>query len=314
MYPGVKASPLRQKTLKTSIHCTGTGLHSGTKVSMTLHPAAPGTGIVFRRTDFYGRGAEIVADWQHVVDTRLCTALGNGANIRVGTVEHLMAAFYGCEIDNAVVEINGAELPIMDGSAQPFVFLVECAGIVEQEAPRRAIEILSRVAIDDGKRSVSLEPADGFSIEFEIDFDNAFLSRQTCRLPLDPASFRQEVSRARTFGFEHEVARLREVGLARGGSLDNAVVIGADRILNADGLRYQDEFVRHKVLDCVGDLYLAGASIIGHVRCVRSGHRLNNQMLRTLFAQPDAWRYVEMTTAHHAVRRGHDELRLVAGN
>lgn len=284
----------RQKTLKTAIHCTGTGLHSGARVSMTLLPAPAGTGIVFRRTDLQGAGAEIPARWHNVVDTRLCTAVSNDDGVRIGTIEHLMAALYGSEIDNVIVEIGGPEVPIMDGSAQPFVFLIDCAGTVEQAAPRRAIEVLRRVRIEDGKRSVTFAPAASLSVEFEIDFDNAFPPRQQCALALDPATFRAEVSRARTFGFEHEVAHLRANGLARGGSLDNAVVIGRDRILNKDGLRYKDEFVRHKVLDVVGDLYLAGAPILAEVRCVRSGHRHNNMALRALLQQPEAWRYVEL--------------------
>jgi len=287
------ASAPRQKTLKSSIHCTGTGLHSGARVSLTLLPAPPGTGIVFRRTDMQGQTGEVPALWRNVVDTRLCTMLGNDHGARVSTVEHLMAALYGCEIDNAVIEINGPEVPIMDGSAQPFVFLIECAGIVEQDAPRRAIEILRRVAVGDGHKGVVLTPAHGFSVEFEIDFESTIIARQERALTIDSPTFRTEVSRARTFGFEHEVASLRAAGLARGGSLDNAVVIGADRILNKDGLRFDDEFVRHKILDCVGDLYLAGAPIIGSIRCVRSGHRHNNLLLHALFAQAGAWRYVD---------------------
>ncbi|HEX6980340.1 MAG TPA: UDP-3-O-acyl-N-acetylglucosamine deacetylase [Alphaproteobacteria bacterium] len=305
---------LKQQTLKTSISCSGTGLHSGVKVSMTLHPAPVGTGIVFRRTDIRGAGAEIPARWDHVVDTRLCTAIGTADGVRVGTVEHLMAALYGSRIDNAIIEINGPEVPVMDGSAEPFVFLVACAGIVEQDAPRRAIEILRPVSVGDENRGIALEPSEGFSADFQIDFESSFLRPQRIHLALDPDTFRTEVSRARTFGFEHEVAYLRANGLARGGSLDNAVVIGADRILNKDGLRFQNEFVRHKILDCVGDLYMAGAPIIGHVHCIRSGHRHNNLLLRALFAQPDAWRYIDMTPAHQIGRLPAAEIRAVAGD
>ncbi|MGQ0663350.1 MAG: UDP-3-O-acyl-N-acetylglucosamine deacetylase [Pseudomonadota bacterium] len=290
---------VRQKTLKTSIRCRGAGLHSGAKVSMTLHPAAAGAGIVFRRTDIAApagsNGRAIPADWHHVVDSRLCTTLGNGDGVRVGTVEHLMAAFYGCEIDNAIVDIDGPEVPIMDGSAEPFVFLIECAGIFEQEAPRRAIEIVRRVTIEHEDRSVSLTPAPGFSISFEIDFRDTLVARQDYYLAVAAGVFKAELARARTFGFDHEIGKMRAAGLARGGSLDNAVVISGDRILNKDGLRYEDEFVRHKVLDCVGDLYLAGAPILGHVRGVRSGHRLNHEVLRAVFARPQAWRYVDLT-------------------
>jgi UDP-3-O-[3-hydroxymyristoyl] N-acetylglucosamine deacetylase len=306
---------IREKTLKTAIHCTGTGLHAGTRVSMTLNPAPAGTGIVFHRTDVQGAGAEIPASWANVMDTKLCTALGNEQGVRVSTVEHLMAALYGSEIDNAIIEINGAEVPIMDGSAQPFVFLIECAGVVEQDKPRRAIEILRPVSVEDGKRSVTLTPADGFSVEFEFDFENGSLSAQDFFMPVDPAAFRMEVSRARTFGFAEDVARLRAAGLARGGSLDNAVVIRNGRVLNKDGLRFHDEFVRHKVLDCVGDLYLAGAPIIGSIRCVKSGHRHNNMLLRALFAQRDAWRYVDMPAEVPAApRRSREDLKVAAGD
>lgn len=308
-------SPIvRQKTLKTSIHCTGTGLHSGAKVSMTLNPAPAGTGIVFRRTDMPQAIADIRALWSNVVDTRLCTALGNEDGVRVSTIEHLMAALYGGEIDNAIIEINGPEVPIMDGSAQPFVFLIECAGVVEQDQPRRAVQILRPVSIAEGKRSVTLAPAPDFSVEFEFDFENGALSSQDFFMAVDPATFRTEVSRARTFGFAEEVARLRAAGLARGGSLDNAVVIGEGRVLNKDGLRFQDEFVRHKVLDCVGDLYLAGAPILGSVQCIRSGHRHNNIVLRALFEQRDAWRFVDMPAADTIRRTPRPELRIAAGD
>jgi UDP-3-O-[3-hydroxymyristoyl] N-acetylglucosamine deacetylase len=305
---------VRQKTFKTSIHCTGTGLHSGAKVSMTLNPAPAGTGIVFRRTDVPSAIADIRALWSNVVDTRLCTAVGNEDGVRVSTIEHLMSALYGGEIDNAIIEINGPEVPIMDGSAQPFVFLIECAGVVEQDAPRRAIQIVRPVSIAEGKRSVTLAPAADFSVEFEFDFENGALSAQEFFMAVDPATFRTEVSRARTFGFAEEVARLRAAGLARGGSLDNAVVIGNGRVLNKDGLRFQDEFVRHKVLDCVGDLYLAGGPVIGNVRCIRSGHRHNNIVLRALFEQPDAWRFVDMPVIEPARRAARPELRVAAGD
>jgi UDP-3-O-[3-hydroxymyristoyl] N-acetylglucosamine deacetylase len=306
---------VREKTLKTSIHCTGTGLHSGAKVSMTLNPAPAGTGIVFRRTDMPSAVGEVRAVWNNVVDTRLCTALGNEHGVRVSTIEHLMAALYGGEIDNAIIELNGPEVPIMDGSAQPFVFLIECAGVVAQEQPRRAIQILQPVSVAEGKRSVTLAPAADFSVEFEFDFENGALSAQEFFMAVDPATFRTEVSRARTFGFAEEVARLRAAGLARGGSLDNAVVIGNGRVLNKDGLRFQDEFVRHKVLDCVGDLYLAGAPVLGRVRCIRSGHRHNNIALRALFEQRDAWRFVEMPGAEPASARvARADLKIAAGD
>ncbi len=290
-----RASPtIRQKTIKAPIGCTGDGLHSGRKVRLTLVPAEIGTGIVFRRKDQPQQG-EIPALWSNIVDTRLCSRLANDANVGVATVEHLMAALAGAEIDNCVIEIDGPEVPAMDGSAAPFLFLIDCAGTVEQEAPRRAIQILHRVCVGDGDRSVTLEPATGFSVAFTIDFESAAISRQSISFSLDPSSFRDEIARARTFGFADEVAQLRAAGLARGGSLENAVVIEGDRVLNAEGVRYRDEFVRHKVLDCIGDLYLAGGPLLGRVSAERSGHELNNAALRELFGRPGAWRYVDVT-------------------
>jgi UDP-3-O-[3-hydroxymyristoyl] N-acetylglucosamine deacetylase len=296
--PGSQAAdghkPVRQRTLKTAIGCSGVGLHSGNKVTMTLRPAAPDTGVVFRRVDIAGGGAEISAHFSQVADTRLCTCLANEAGVKIGTVEHLLAALAGCRIDNAIVEINAAEVPIMDGSSAPFVFLVECAGVVEQDAPRRAIKILKHVEVRDGDRVASLIPSRGFSVHFEIDFPSAVVNRQELAVAFGEGDFKNDISRARTFGFEHEVAAMRAAGLARGGSLDNAVVISGDRVLNEDGLRYDDEFVRHKVLDAVGDLYLAGAPILGHFHGVRSGHALNNRLLRTLFADQSAWCWVNL--------------------
>jgi UDP-3-O-[3-hydroxymyristoyl] N-acetylglucosamine deacetylase len=287
-----------QRTLKNPISCTGIGVHSGMRVRMVLHPAPANHGIVFRRTDLpraAGTDNDIRAEWRNVVDSRLCTAIGNTAGVSIATVEHLMAAFYGCEIDNALVEVGGPELPIMDGSAAPFVFLIECAGTAELDEPRRAIQVLRPIGVEDGSRRAVLKPGAGLTISCEIDFDSAVVARQRFTHDLEPLTFRTEISRARTFGFAADIDRLRAAGLARGGSLDNAVVIGKDRILNSEGLRYADEFVRHKVLDCVGDLYLAGAPILGHLHAVRVGHALNYRLLRALFERPDAWRMVEMT-------------------
>ncbi len=294
-----------QRTLKNPISCTGIGVHSGMRVRMTLSPAPANHGIVFRRTDLPRGSAgasDIRADWRSVVDSRLCTTIGNDAGVRVATVEHLMAAFYGCEIDNALVEVSAPELPIMDGSAAPFVFLIECAGTTELDEPRRAIQVLRPIAVEDGSRRAVLKPGSGLTISCEIDFDSHVVARQRFTHDLEPQTFRSEISRARTFGFAADIDRLRAAGLARGGSLDNAVVIGKDRILNAEGLRFADEFVRHKVLDCVGDLYLAGAPILGHLDAVRVGHALNYRLLRTLFERPGSWRMVEMTDAFPAAR------------
>ena len=281
--------PARQRTLKSSINCTGVALHAGIKVSMTLKPAPVNTGIVFHRTDIKGKGALIPARWDQVVDTRMCSVLGNSDGVTVGTVEHLMAALAGCRIDNAIVEINGSEVPVMDGSASPFVFLIECAGVTEQEAPRRAIRVLKPITVRDGDKVVTLTPASGFTIDFEIDFRNTAVSHQALGLALINGTFKKELARARTFGFLHEVEALWAMGLARGGSLDNAVVVSGDKVLNEDGLRYDDEFVRHKILDAVGDLYLAGAPILGHFHGFCSGHALTNRLLRELLADPDAW-------------------------
>jgi len=280
---------VRQKTLKSPIHCSGIGLHSGDEIAMTLRPAPAGTGILFRRTDKTGRDAEIAADWRNVVDTRLCTTIGNGAGTTVATIEHLMSAFAGCEIDNAVVELDGQEVPVMDGSAAPFVFLLECAGTVEQAAPRRTVKVLKAIEVRDGDKLARLTPADGFSVSCEIDFDSDSIGRQICTLDVNRAAFKADIARARTFGFLHEVNQMRAMGLARGGSLDNAVVIGSDGVMNEGGLRYGDEFVRHKMLDAIGDLYLAGAPLAARFEGVRCGHAINNKLLHALFADDSAW-------------------------
>jgi UDP-3-O-[3-hydroxymyristoyl] N-acetylglucosamine deacetylase len=281
---------MHQQTLKTEIACTGVGLHSGDAVTMTLRPAAIDTGIVFKRTDIAGAGETIPARWDHVVDSRLCTTLGNDGGVTIGTVEHLMAAFSGCAIDNVIVELNGPEVPIMDGSAAPFQFLIECSGVAEQPAPRRAIRILKDISVGDNGSHASLAPANEFSVNFEIDFASAAITHQAASFKLVNGTFKKELARARTFGFLHEVEQMRAAGLARGGSLENAVVIGDDKVLNEEGLRYDDEFVRHKALDAVGDLYLAGAPILGAFHGVRSGHGLNSQLLAALFSDADAWR------------------------
>ena len=286
------ASAIEQGTLRSAIGCAGTGLHGGQKISMTLHPAAPNTGIVFRRTD--ARGALIPATWKHVVDTRLCSVIANADGVRVGTIEHLMAALAGAGIDNLRIDIDGPEVPAMDGSSAPFTAMIERAGIARQGIARRAIQVLKPIAVAEGAARAELEPADLFTVSCEIDFDNPAVNRQARTVTLMNGAFKSELCRARTFGFEHEVEQLRKMGLAKGGSLENAIVIGRDRILNEDGLRYDDEFVRHKILDCVGDLYLAGGPILGHFRGHRSGHALNHKVLTALFADPSAWRAVPL--------------------
>jgi UDP-3-O-[3-hydroxymyristoyl] N-acetylglucosamine deacetylase len=279
----------RQRTLKNTIHCCGVGLHSGARVSLRHVPADPDSGITFHRTDAAGRGAMIPADWRHVRDTRLCSTIGTDDGITIGTVEHLMAALAGSGIDNLVIEVDGPEVPIMDGSSAPFVFLIECAGVVEQQAPRKAIRILKPVSVGDDTRRATLTPADGFSLSFEIDFESAAIQRQSLSVEMADGTFKDDLARARTFGFLHEIDYLRANGLARGGSLENAVVISGDKIMNEGGLRFDDEFVRHKMLDSVGDLYLAGAPIVGHFHGRRSGHALNHQLLVALFADRTAW-------------------------
>ncbi|MDH3700198.1 MAG: UDP-3-O-acyl-N-acetylglucosamine deacetylase [Alphaproteobacteria bacterium] len=288
------ANPIRQKTLKSGIHCSGIGLHSGAKISMALQPADCNTGITFRRTDVAAAASDIHALYSNVCDTRLCTTLTNEHGVSVATVEHLLAAMAGCEIDNAVVELDGSEVPIMDGSSEPFVFLIECAGIVEQDAPRQAIEILKPVTARIGDAVAMIEPSPTFSIQLGIAFDNPLIGEQEFDIHVTSDNFKSDICRARTFGFIEDVQALRKAGLVQGGSLDNAIVVSGDEILNDGGLRYDDEFIRHKVLDCIGDLYLAGGLLIGQFTGHRAGHQVNNLLLRTLFADKEAWSCVPM--------------------
>ena len=294
------SDPVRQRTLKSSIHCAGTGLHSGASVAMTLHPAAADSGVVFRRTDIAGGNAVIRASWRNIADKPMCTALTDGSGVTVATVEHLLAALAGCAIDNLTVELNGPEVPAMDGSAWPFVFLVGCAGIVELDAPRRAIRILKPVAVGDGQRRAALTPGPGFVLDFAIAYETPAIGRQALSIHLGEGVFAAALARARTYGFLHEVEELRAAGLARGASLDNAVVIGGERVLNEGGLRYPDEFVRHKLVDAIGDLSLAGGPLIGHFHGQGSGHRMNHRLLRALFADAGAWRGCALSAADAA--------------
>ena len=285
-----------QRTLKAPIGCVGVGVHSGHKASLSLIPAPAGHGIVFRRTDL---GIDIPARYDAVSDTRLCTVIGAGA-ARVGTVEHLMAALSGAGIDNLLIEIDGPEVPILDGSAAPFLFLLDCAGIVDQYVPRAMIEILRPVRVTEGDAFAELRPYPRPShiappvleMQLTIDFAAAAIGKQGCALRLTPNSFRDELSRARTFALAEDVAQLQKAGLARGGSLDNAVVVDQDKVLNPAGLRMPREFARHKLLDAVGDLALAGAPLHGRFIAHRSGHALNNKLLRALFADTRAWRTI----------------------
>lgn len=286
-----------QTTLKSDIRCTGVGLHSGNKIRMRLRPGEINSGISFIRTDQPDAINVVPAQWDRVSDTTLCTVITNEHGVSVSTVEHLMAALRGCGIDNAVIELDGAEVPIMDGSSAPFVFLIECAGTVRQAAERRAIRILKPVSVGDGKREARLTPGSSFAFSFEIDFTSHAVSRQKGSIRLANGAFKSDLARARTFGFLEDLEVLRARGLALGGSLDNAIVIDGDTVLNDEGLRYTDEFVRHKILDSVGDLYLAGAPILGHFHGCRSGHALNNELLRKLFADETAWCYDTMDGA-----------------
>jgi UDP-3-O-[3-hydroxymyristoyl] N-acetylglucosamine deacetylase len=268
----------------------GVGVHSGRRVSLTFHPAEAGTGIVFRRSDI---GLDFPARFDRVIDTRLCTVLGVPGQplARLGTVEHMMAAFAGCGIDNAIVEIDGPELPIVDGAGAPGVLRIECAGTGGQDAARREIEILRTVRVTDGEAFAELRPGGlGFRMAMSIEFRAAAIGRQALTLQLTPDNFRREIAEARTFTDAADIEHLRKAGLAQGGSLANAVVVDAARVLNPGGLRRPDEFVRHKLLDAVGDLALAGAPLRGRFAAHRSGHTLNNRLLRALFAVASAWR------------------------
>jgi UDP-3-O-[3-hydroxymyristoyl] N-acetylglucosamine deacetylase len=280
-----KRPAARQKTIAAPVRCTGVALHSGARVRMTLRPAAADQGIRFLRTDL---NAELTASWRNMVPSTLCTTIEQDG-VTVATVEHLMAAFAGFEVDNVLVSLDGPEVPVMDGSAAPFVAMIERAGLVEQDAPRRAIEILKPVEVSGDGATASLEPADEFSLSFVIEFASSAIRRQRIEVVPDPHSFKRDICGARTFGFLDEVDRMRAAGLARGGSLDNAVVVSGDRVLNKGGLRFVDEFVRHKALDAMGDLYLAGGPIIGRFRGQRSGHALNRLLLERLFEDRTAW-------------------------
>jgi len=283
---------IRQRTLKNEIRATGVGLHTGEKVYLTLKPAPEDSGIVFRRTDL-DPVVEIPAKAENVGETTLSTSLVSG-DVKVSTVEHLLSAMAGLGIDNAVVELTAGEVPIMDGSAGPFVFLIQSAGIKEQNAAKKFIRIKKEVRVEDGDKTACFKPFNGFKVSFSIDFDHPVFRDRSLQSSIDfsSTSFVKEVSRARTFGFMHEIEYLRSKGLAKGGSMDNAIVVDEFRVLNEDGLRYKDEFVKHKMLDAIGDLYLLGNSLIGEFCAHKSGHALNNRSLRELIAQPDSWEVV----------------------
>jgi UDP-3-O-[3-hydroxymyristoyl] N-acetylglucosamine deacetylase len=283
---------IRQRSLKSMVRATGVGLHTGHKVYLTLRPAAPDTGIVFRRVDL-PTPIEIRAHATAVGDTRLSSCLERDG-VRVSTVEHLMSAFAGLGVDNAYVDLTADEVPIMDGSAGPFIFLIQSAGIEEQNAPKKFIRVLRTVEVKDGDKWARFEPHNGFRMDFSIAFHHPVVQKSSQRLSIDFAvtSYVKEVARARTFGFMQDVENMRAQGLGLGGSLDNAVVMDEFRVLNSDGLRYEDEFVKHKVLDAVGDLYLLGHPILGAFSAHKSGHALNNKLARTLLADSEAYALV----------------------
>jgi len=283
---------IRQRTLKTAIRATGVGLHTGEKVYLTLRPAAVDTGIIFRRVDL-DPVVEILAKPENVGDTSLSTCLVNG-DVRISTVEHLLAAMAGLGIDNAIIDVSAPEVPIMDGSAGPFVFLIQSAGVEKQAKAKKFIRIKKRIEVSDGDKKATFEPFDGFKVSFGIDFDHPVFqaSANFSEVDFSATSFVKEISRARTFGFMNDIEYLRSKNLVQGGSMDNAIVLDEYRVMNEDGLRYDDEFVKHKILDAIGDLYLLGNSLVGAFTGVKSGHALNNQLLRALVADEEAWEVV----------------------
>ena len=282
---------MQQKTIKNAVTAQGVGLHSGVLVTMTMSPAPSNTGIVFQRIDLPDQPF-IPALWDRVVDTRLCTQIADDKGHSIGTIEHVMAAIRAANIDNLHITLDGPEVPIMDGSAEPFAFLLQCASVEIQNAKLQSIRILKIIRVDEGDKSVEFTPADMSVFDFTADFNHPAIGYQKRRLTLVNGNFPSEIARARTFGFVQEVDYLRQQGLIKGGSLDNAIVLDHEKILNAQGLRFEDEFVRHKILDAVGDLYLAGRPILGHYKGVKASHALNNKLLHALFADPTAFRYV----------------------
>ena len=284
---------IKQRTIKQPIATTGVGLHKGNKVQLTLRPAPVNTGLVFRRVDL-NPAVDIPANAELVRDTRMCTCLINDDNVRVSTVEHLLAAIAAMGIDNLIIEVDSHEIPIMDGSSHPFIYLLQSAGIEEQGAAKKFIKIKQSIRVEEGDKWAELLPHDGFRIDFAIDFDHPAIADtgQVVSIDFSSSNFIKEISRARTFGFMKDIEMLRANNLALGGSFDNAVVLDEFRILNSDGLRYDDEFVKHKVLDAIGDLYMGGHAILGNLRAFKSGHALNNQLLRAVLQNQEAWEFV----------------------
>jgi UDP-3-O-[3-hydroxymyristoyl] N-acetylglucosamine deacetylase len=304
----------RQTTLASEISLTGTGVHSGAPVSISLYPADGDTGLRFLLSNSDGESTEIAADQRWVTGVTLCTVLGDGNGASVATVEHLLAALRGLGVDNALIEIDSPEVPIMDGSAANFVEAIDEVGLAELDSPRRFLKVLKPIVVEDSGAFGELTPHNGFHLDIEIEFDTPLIGCQKIEIDINPGSFRRELSRARTFGFMKDVECLWAAGLALGASLDNTVAIGEDRIINREGLRYADEFVRHKALDAVGDLALAGAPILGAYRSRRGGHRLNSLVLKAMFADPEAWTMVEAPRPAREIRHAEFSHRLAAAN
>lgn len=297
------ASPF-QTSLQYAVTCHGVALHSGADVTMTLHPAPADHGIRFKRTDIEGTENIVIPRHDAVCDTKLGTTIANADGVKVMTIEHLMAAFYGCGIDNALVELNGPEIPIMDGSSEPFVFLLECAGVEVLETPRHYLEIKRTIAVEEGGSMAVIKPHDSLALDITIQFDHEQIQTQRASYDFAKTSFKQSLARARTFGFRKDVEALRQIGLARGGSLHNAIVLDDHQILNQEGLRFSDEFVRHKALDCLGDFMLAGGHILGAVTTIRPGHGINNRLLHAIFAHADNYEWQREATPAPLARPG----------
>ena len=292
---GSPVSAVRQKTLRSSVHCDGITLHKGVQCSLTIKPAEIDHGIIFKRSDVEDYRSVVKARWDKVVRTAFSTTVSNDYGVEVSTIEHLIAALAGCEIDNALIEIDSSEVPIMDGSSQPFVSLIEEVGVQEQSAPRWGLKILRPISVSDGECRLELIPAFDFSIDFKIDFKSEAITECSLDIQLVNGTFNKSISGARTFGFLEDVDQMRAVGLGLGGSLENVVVVDGANILNEGGLRFKDEFVRHKILDCVGDFYLVGGPMLARVNASKTGHSFNNRVLRALFALDDAWEWVKLS-------------------
>ncbi len=294
---------LRQKTICNSISCYGIGLHSGLKIKLTLKPSDVDTGIIFYRTDIAGNGACIKADYNNVVDTRLCTCIGDGKGNNIATVEHLMSAIHALGITNLRIEVSGPEVPILDGSSSPFIFLLNSAGLKLQDSPLKAIKVKKSITVEENGSYITFLPSSSLlNIDFTIDYGSStFIVKQHYLFSLESSNYIRDISSARTFGLASEVEQIKSLGLAKGGSLDNVLVVTNEDVLNPEGLRYEDEFVRHKILDAIGDIFMSGYTMIGTMIAYKSGHRLNNIAIRKLLSDKDAWELVEVSKNNHPI-------------